>query len=86
MPLTRRELIQSIAVTGAAMVVPGFGMAQTKPLTKPIPSSGEALPLVGLASVAIVDEDQLSLAIGRNGQPPRNSRKECIPCHTQRRL
>ena len=50
MPLTRRELIQSIAVTGAAMVVPGLGLAQARPLTKPIPSSGEALPLVGLGS------------------------------------
>jgi diketogulonate reductase-like aldo/keto reductase len=47
MPL---ELIQSIAVTGAAMVVLGLGLAQARPLTKPIPSSGEALPLVGLGS------------------------------------
>ena len=50
MPLTRRELIGSIALTGAAVLVPGFGMAQSKPLTKPIPFSGEALPMVGLGS------------------------------------
>jgi len=50
MPLNRRELIGSIAVTGAAMLVLGLGMARAKPLTKPIPSSGEALPMVGLGS------------------------------------
>ncbi len=32
------------------MLVPGLGVAQIKPLTKPIPSSGEALPIVGLGS------------------------------------
>ena len=50
MPLTRREVVRSIAVTGVAMVVPGLGLAQARPLTKPIPSSGEALPMVGLGS------------------------------------
>jgi len=50
MPLNRRELIGSIAATGAAMLVPGLGVAQGRPLTKPIPSSGEALPAVGLGS------------------------------------
>jgi diketogulonate reductase-like aldo/keto reductase len=50
MPITRREVVRSIAVTGAAMVVPGVGLAQARPLTKPIPSSGEPLPMVGLGS------------------------------------
>jgi diketogulonate reductase-like aldo/keto reductase len=50
MPLTRREVVGSIAMTGAAMVVPGLGLAQARPLAKPIPSSGEALPMVGLGS------------------------------------
>jgi hypothetical protein len=50
MSVTRRELIGSIAMTGAALLVPGFGLAQAKPLTKQIPSSGEVLPMVGLGS------------------------------------
>jgi hypothetical protein len=50
MQLTRREVVRSIALTGAAMVVPGLGLAQARPLTKSIPSSGEALPMVGLGS------------------------------------
>jgi diketogulonate reductase-like aldo/keto reductase len=50
MPLTRRELIGSIALTGVGALVPALGVARAKPLTKPIPSSGEALPMVGLGS------------------------------------
>jgi diketogulonate reductase-like aldo/keto reductase len=50
MAVTRRELMGSIAMTGAAALVPGVGMAQAKPLTKQIPSTGEALPTVGLGS------------------------------------
>lgn len=50
MPLTRRELVRSIAFTGIGALVPALGVTRTKPLTKPIPSSGEALPMVGLGS------------------------------------
>lgn len=51
MLLTRRSFLGSLAATGAATFVhPGAGLAQTAPLTKPIPSTGEALPLVGLGS------------------------------------
>ncbi len=32
------------------MLVPGLGVAQAEPLTKPIPSSGEVLPTIGLGS------------------------------------
>ena len=48
---SRRDLL---ALTGAAaaagLVRPLAAAAQTQPLTRPIPSSGEALPLVGLGS------------------------------------
>jgi diketogulonate reductase-like aldo/keto reductase len=50
MLLTRRELMGSLALAGAATLVPGVGMPRSGPLTKPIPSSGEALPMVGLGS------------------------------------
>lgn len=58
MPLTRRELLGSVAAAGAAALVPRLGMAQGNAkvsvqdasLTRPIPATGEALPLVGLGS------------------------------------
>ncbi|ODR99443.1 aldo/keto reductase [Methyloceanibacter methanicus] len=50
MILTRRDMLGTLAVTGAATLIPGLGRAQTTPLTKPIPSSGEAIPIVGLGS------------------------------------
>jgi diketogulonate reductase-like aldo/keto reductase len=47
--LSRRTLLHSLAAAGAAAVVPAA--AQTSAvLTRPIPSSGEAIPLVGLGS------------------------------------
>jgi diketogulonate reductase-like aldo/keto reductase len=50
--LSRRGLLHSLAATGAAaMLRPLDAFAQHGPvLTKPIPSSGESLPLVGLGS------------------------------------
>ncbi len=58
MPLTRRDLLGSVAAAGAAALVPRLAMAQGiakvsvqgSPLTRPVPSSGEPLPLVGLGS------------------------------------
>jgi len=50
--LSRRRLLRSLAATGAAAVLwPSVAPAQQgRILTKPIPSSGEALPVVGLGS------------------------------------
>jgi diketogulonate reductase-like aldo/keto reductase len=51
MTLTRRELLGTLAAAGSALLLrPGASLAEPVPLTKPIPSSGEALPLVGLGS------------------------------------
>src|SRR5262245_35755815 len=51
-PLSRRRLLRALAATGAAaMVPPPLVSAQpAAPLTRPIPSTGEALPAVGLGS------------------------------------
>jgi diketogulonate reductase-like aldo/keto reductase len=51
MPLTRRTLLASLAAaSGVALLGARAGLAQTAPLTKPVPSTGEALPLIGLGS------------------------------------
>jgi diketogulonate reductase-like aldo/keto reductase len=51
MKLTRRTVLASLAAAGGtALLGRRAGLAQTAPLTKPIPSSGEALPLIGLGS------------------------------------
>ena len=50
-PLSRRRLLRSFATGAAALVRPPVASAQPdRILTKPIPSSGEALPVVGLGS------------------------------------
>lgn len=49
--LDRRALLRSLTATGAAVLLPQPAAAQPAAvLTKPVPSSGEALPLVGLGS------------------------------------
>jgi diketogulonate reductase-like aldo/keto reductase len=50
--LSRRGLLRFLAATGAAAALrPSSGAAQSGPiLTRPIPSTGEALPVVGLGS------------------------------------
>ncbi|HEU5304902.1 MAG TPA: aldo/keto reductase [Gemmatimonadales bacterium] len=49
--LTRRALIRTMAASAAASLLRPFPVsAQSTPLTKPIPSSGERLPVVGLGS------------------------------------
>ncbi|MGK2923054.1 MAG: aldo/keto reductase [Methyloceanibacter sp.] len=50
MPLNRREVLGSLALTGAAALLPELALAQTAPLARPVPSSGEALPIVGLGT------------------------------------
>jgi diketogulonate reductase-like aldo/keto reductase len=48
---TRRELLASLTATGAAVLLPPrLATAQASPLTRAIPSTGEALPLVGLGT------------------------------------
>jgi diketogulonate reductase-like aldo/keto reductase len=49
--LSRRSVLRALAVTGTAAIYPrlAFGQ-QDRILTKPIPSSGEALPVMGLGT------------------------------------
>lgn len=46
--ITRRRLLGALAT--AALAVPVAGIAQPRPATRTIPSSGESLPLVGLGT------------------------------------
>ena len=49
--LSRRTMLGALAASTAAVVLrPLSGLAQASPITKPIPSSGERLPVVGLGS------------------------------------
>jgi diketogulonate reductase-like aldo/keto reductase len=52
MILTRRHLLATLAATGAAVIVRPASAAAARPvpLTEPIASSGEQIPLVGLGS------------------------------------
>jgi len=47
MPTTRRTFLQA---SMAATLVPAAQAAEAPPLTRPIPSTGEAMPMVGLGS------------------------------------
>jgi Aldo/keto reductase family len=51
-PLTRRRLLHALAVTGAAALLrPQLASSEpARVLSRPIPSTGEELPLVGLGS------------------------------------
>jgi diketogulonate reductase-like aldo/keto reductase len=46
----RRRALRGLAAAGAAVLWPRRGAAEGPLLTRPIPSSGEALPVVGLGS------------------------------------
>ena len=49
--LSRRNLLgTALAGAAAALLRPLWGLAQTTPLTRPIPSTGERLPVIGLGS------------------------------------
>jgi diketogulonate reductase-like aldo/keto reductase len=52
LPLTRRSVLGSLIAAGAApMLAPIASLAQDRaPQTRPVPTSGEALPLIGLGS------------------------------------
>jgi diketogulonate reductase-like aldo/keto reductase len=51
MILTRRTFVKAAAASGAAFALPGVASGQTRaPLTRTIPSSGEAIPAVGLGT------------------------------------
>lgn len=45
--IKRRDLL---AMTGAAVIAPGLARAQTTPLLKTIPSTGETIPAIGMGS------------------------------------
>lgn len=47
---TRRNILQSMGAMTAATVVAPTSFAAAAPITRPIPSSGERLPVVGLGS------------------------------------
>jgi diketogulonate reductase-like aldo/keto reductase len=47
---TRRRTLQALAACSAALLLPGRLTAQTAAATRSIPSTGEALPLIGLGS------------------------------------
>lgn len=50
-PLSRRAMIGTLAASAAAAVLhPLSALAPATPITKPIPSSGERLPIVGLGT------------------------------------
>jgi diketogulonate reductase-like aldo/keto reductase len=47
----RRTLLRAMAAGAAATLLPSIGWSQSSPvLTRPIPSTGEAMPLVGLGT------------------------------------
>jgi diketogulonate reductase-like aldo/keto reductase len=49
--LGRRQVLGALAASAAAVLLRPLGaLAQASPITKPIPSSGERLPVVGLGS------------------------------------
>jgi diketogulonate reductase-like aldo/keto reductase len=49
--VTRREALRRLAAAGAGLCLPGAGVAQGGALrTRPIPSTGETLPVIGLGS------------------------------------
>ena len=47
---SRRKFLRALTASGAALALPQQASAEGSVLTRPIPSSGEALPLVGLGT------------------------------------
>ena len=51
MNITRRSFVKAAAASGAAFALPGIATGATHaPLMRTIPSSGEAIPAVGLGT------------------------------------
>ena len=61
---SRRDFLGRLAAVGAAMATPRGLLAQERLPTRPIPTTGEMLPIVGLGSSAVV------LEIPENGPEP----------------
>jgi len=61
---TRREFIRVAGATGVAGAVPAIGTAQAAMPRRPIPGTGETLPVIGLGSSKVVSE------IAANGTAP----------------
>lgn len=54
--VTRRDFIAIASACGVAGLTPRLGFAQREMPTRPIPSTGEALPVIGLGSSKVVQE------------------------------
>lgn len=55
MDVTRRRLLKALSAAVALPLVPGMALARGSMMTRPIPSSGEALPVVGLGTWQVFD-------------------------------
>ncbi len=56
MQFTRRSFIQSLAVLSAASALSPWALAaERRPIKKPIPSSGESLPVIGMGTARTFD-------------------------------
>ena len=61
---SRREALRILAASGALAALPaGLLMAATAMLTRKIPSSGEALPVIGLGTSRVFDVDRDEAAL-----------------------
>lgn len=61
---TRRDFLGQVAAAGAALAAPRALLAQARLPSRPVPTTGEMLPIVGLGSTAVV------LEIPENGAEP----------------
>jgi len=72
-PLSRRRLLGALAATGAAALLrpPGASAQPAPVLTRPIPSTGEALPAVGLGRIErpprLFSADKVWISSGARG-------------------
>jgi diketogulonate reductase-like aldo/keto reductase len=48
--VTRRHVVATLGAAAAAILRPYAGLAQTQTITRPIPSTGELIPVVGLGT------------------------------------
>jgi hypothetical protein len=64
LPLTRREFMALVSAAGVAGFGPALSLAEEQMPMRPIPSTGEMLPVVGLGSSKVVAQ------ISQNGTEP----------------